>query len=363
MITEVAKRVQDYFEKNCEYFLEKNLLFHAFPKGSSDRNEIDKFFDHIFFFPIISLQKETLKDKESWVESIAKIDNLADYVDSRFQHYIEGSEEGKNSLVYQRKGFLEARSLSKLRPEKLNLLRERLIALSNSFSELTGYEPHFSEEIEEFINGRMWSLYVDGKIDEITAKGIFKQGYRAWTGLNLVLSLNPSDFFILDENLNFVKADNSLPFLMESFSVKGYSPRFAFFSKLTGTWIGFAIGMSVEYFSPRPDIWLRKSKKLADLKYFNKLIKGILIECMEEPGWIEKIPLSRKYPSNPKHKSTLSLLKTSVKDLDPAVLFVICWQKEDGPIETLTPTIRILHDVNLKNQKLLPVVRELNEIP
>jgi len=369
MREKVIERMRKYFNEDC--FAKSSVLGLRANSYSQELKRTisliarDEFHDFIFFE---SIAHPPEKEAELWLTLIAKDDELTKFVDDQFQYRRDPLFQGKELLSSQKKLLSEN---SKFHADKKNidLLFKNLGQKMKEFHKQTGYVPRFSEILERFIHEEAQTLQTLDKINEVESRGIMNLGYKAWVGLTLILMLEPTKFSILNENLEFHEAKKSLPFFTKKkcFTQKGYSPNFAFYSNVIEAWIGFGFGMSVEYYSPRPDIWLGKGKKQDDVKYFINLEQGVstlvLIEPEEETGWAKKVRLSQKHVEyNREGKTELALLKGYIDSLGPKWLFVVCWEKERVHAGKLYPRIRILDGVDFDPQRLTPILKAIETI-
>jgi len=338
----IIKRMQRYFkEQGAEHFL-------VAPQ-SSEQEEIDKLVNYVLFDSIIQPYVDELEDNPNWIENwldlTAKNPEIAKYVENKFRLLTKTPSE-------KRKLFYQAKQLTKKRPKKMEILLKNLLLKKSEFYDKTGYKVVLLDELDEFLQRKLLNLYKEGKLSEIKAKRIIKLGYRAWVGLNVILMLNPTNFSTLDENLEFHATEKKLQFFTEktSFSRKGNSPNFAFFSGATKAWIGFGIGKSVDYYSSRPDIWLSKAPKLTVLRYFG-FGKTFLIEPEEEKGWSN---MNERY-----ERSEIQVLGRFVINLEPECLFAVSWSKESKYPYLPNPKLRILNGVDFNQKRLRSIINAI----
>jgi hypothetical protein len=368
MQEKVVERIKKYFKEDC---FTKSLVLGL--RASSYSQEVkrtisvialDEFLDFIFFEPIAHPPE---KEAKLWLTLIAKDDELTKFVDDQFQYHLDPLFPEKELLSSQKK-LQSENSKFQADKEKTDLLFKNLGQKIKEFHKQTGYVPVFSKAFERFINEKPQTLHTVNKINEAELKEIMNLGYKAWVGLTLILMLEPTEFSILNEELE-LKAEKSFPFFVEKwFGHNPYDPNFAFYSSSIQAWIGFSFGMSVQYYyPPRPDIWLIKGEKLEDVKRFVNFERGgsthVLIEPEDAKDWTQKVRLHQQYLEyNRERKTEFALMKDYIRNFVPKLLFVVCWEKKIVHFGKLDSRIRVLDGTDFDPQNLTKIVKEIKTI-
>ena len=368
MLEKIVERIKKYcdeghFTKSLVLGLRTNSYNRELKRVVSEL-ALEEFLVFIFFEPFVHPLE---KDSELWLTLITKDDELTKFVDDQFQYHLDPLFPEKELLSLQEKLFRE-NSKFDTDKAKIDLLHQNLRQKIDEFYKQTGYVPVFCKALKRFIYKKSKTFQADDKIDELELKEIMSLGYKAWVGLTLILMLEPTEFSILNEELA-LKAEKSFPFFVEKwFAQKPYNPNFAFYSRAIQAWIGFSCGMSVEYYPPRPDIWLIKGEKLFDVKSFYNREQGVstlvLIEAEETKNWAKKVRLNKQYLEyNREGKTELDLMKNYIRSFVPKMLFVVCWEKELVHINKLgSINFRVLDGTDFNLQNLTQILKEIKTI-